>query len=265
MTVNPRSEEQSVYTTDYDAVAGKFDLRYRHFEYRGIQRALKRFLDQRSPTVLEVGCGTGHWLSRMKNSGARAYGLDPSRGMLKQAVVKGCGGAVVGGDALKLPYRDGSFDRIVCVHALHHFPDRARFFAEAMRVLKPGGGLITFDLDPFDPSNVWYVYRFFPQSLEADRRRYASTSRIRSEMAAAGFERIESFEADRFRGSVEAGEALERGMLDRAMTSQLTDLSESEYESGLAGVRREMDRLRPGKLILETDVPDYGTQGWIGT
>ncbi|MFQ5570577.1 MAG: class I SAM-dependent methyltransferase [Rhodothermales bacterium] len=42
-------------------------------------------------------------------------------------------------DALALPFEEGTFDAVVCQFAVMFFPDRVRAYAEALRVLKPGG------------------------------------------------------------------------------------------------------------------------------
>jgi SAM-dependent methyltransferase len=42
-------------------------------------------------------------------------------------------------DMTDVPFRDGSFDLIVCVHVLEHVPDDRRAIREMVRVLKPGG------------------------------------------------------------------------------------------------------------------------------
>jgi erythromycin 3''-O-methyltransferase len=56
-------------------------------------------------------------------------------------------GAVgVNADATRLPFADGSFDGVISVEAAFHFPSRARFFAEAHRVLRPGGVLSMSDI-----------------------------------------------------------------------------------------------------------------------
>jgi len=46
------------------------------------------------------------------------------------------------GDALALPFPDGSFDTAVCVRVLHHFADPAPVLRELGRVMSPGGALV---------------------------------------------------------------------------------------------------------------------------
>ncbi|MDB5340047.1 MAG: SAM-dependent methyltransferase [Planctomycetaceae bacterium] len=49
------------------------------------------------------------------------------------------------GNAMDLDFPDASFDRVMCLEAAFHFPDRQRFLRESARVLRPGGRLVIVD------------------------------------------------------------------------------------------------------------------------
>jgi SAM-dependent methyltransferase len=165
--------------------------------------------------------------------------------------------------AERLPWRDASFDRVYCVNALHHFRDRARFFAEARRILRPGGGLLTIGKDPHTDRDAWWVYDYFPETAAIDRERFARVRTLRGELAAAGFAWAESFECDRIEASILASEALSSGVVDRAYTSQLAVLSDEAFDAGVARVR-EADAAASGSLQLVTDFYLFATVGWVG-
>ncbi len=75
------------------------------------------------------------------------------------------------GSAERLPWPEGSFDRVLCINALHHFADAPAFIAGARRVLRPGGGLIVVGLDPHTASRETMV-------LPVDLRLWATTATI---------------------------------------------------------------------------------------
>jgi ubiquinone/menaquinone biosynthesis C-methylase UbiE len=249
---------------DYDSVAGEYSSRYAQNDYSGVAAAVRQFcaggpLSDRT-RVLEVGCGTGHWLQAVGEVGVRAVGIDVSSKMLSLAQAAVAMPLLARAQAEALPFRSDSVDRLLCINALHHFTDRVAFFVEARRVLRPGGTLMTVGLDPHTGLDQWWVYDYFPEALTADRKRYLPTSVIRGMMAAAGFERCETREVQHSPRRLRVHEAERGGFLARASKSQLLVISDEEYESGLARIRTAAANC-PDELVLSADLRLYGTSG----
>jgi ubiquinone/menaquinone biosynthesis C-methylase UbiE len=252
---------------DYDRIAAGYDRRYDILEYAGVRGAVLAFVGE-SRAILEVGCGTGHWLAtldaRLKPSryDYLLAGVEPSAEMIARARAAAVDARVVRGRAEALPWGDATFDRVYCVNALHHFSDRAQFFAEARRILKPGGGLLTIGKDPHTERDAWWVYDYFPETLEIDRQRFARVRTLRGEMTLAGFSWSESFEADRLEGLRSATDALASGIVHRSFTSQLSVLTDEEFGAGVARMRAANDAAG-GELQLVTDFYLFATVGWV--
>jgi SAM-dependent methyltransferase len=97
--------------------------------------------------ILEVAAGTGvvtRALAAAVPAGTSITATDLNQAMLDQAALAGAACPVhwQQADAMALPFPDGSFDVIVCQFGAMFFPDRARAYAEARRVLRPGGKFI---------------------------------------------------------------------------------------------------------------------------
>ena len=132
---------------------GLFADRHRpgwHEERERLQDALAALPPART---LDVACGTG-WLTQ--HLGGEIVGLDASDSMLEIARERVPHGEFVVGDALSLPFADGSFDRLLTGHFYGHLeePERLRFLAEARRVAQE---LVVVDSAPHDdvPPQGW--------------------------------------------------------------------------------------------------------------
>jgi SAM-dependent methyltransferase len=105
---------------------------------------VKRLASRRVSRILEVAAGTGVVTRAMASAlppSATIVATDLNQAMLDQAAAVGTQRPVEWrqADAMQLPFADESFDAVVCQFGAMFFPDKAKAFAEARRVLKPGG------------------------------------------------------------------------------------------------------------------------------
>jgi len=91
--------------------------------------------------LLDVGGGTGRVSGALTGLAGEIVVTDLSAAMLRQARGKD-GLRPVRAHAERLPFPDGSFDRVLVVDALHHFCDQEWAAGELLRVLTPGGRLV---------------------------------------------------------------------------------------------------------------------------
>jgi ubiquinone/menaquinone biosynthesis C-methylase UbiE len=98
-------------------------------------------------SVLDAGCGAGQFteivLERC-NPKAKITCFDLSLEMLRRGRKKNLNGRTMpaAADITRLPYRDASFDRVICGWVLEHLPDPRTGLREIARVLEPGGQLL---------------------------------------------------------------------------------------------------------------------------
>jgi ubiquinone/menaquinone biosynthesis C-methylase UbiE len=131
----------------YDKLADKFD----YYTERVSTYAVDELLDAvetAAGDVLDIGCGTGVVTlaaARKAAGGRRVIGVDLSDGMIEVARRKASGLGLSGavsfeiGDAEKLSFAGASIGAAVSLYAFRHFPHPDKAFAEAFRVVKPGG------------------------------------------------------------------------------------------------------------------------------
>ncbi|MBN9690337.1 MAG: ubiquinone/menaquinone biosynthesis methyltransferase [Verrucomicrobia bacterium] len=152
----------------FAAVAPRYDV-INDLQSFGLHRWWKRRLIrlaaiQPGEPALDVCCGTGDVALALARAGAEVTGIDFSEPML--AVARRRGGEsgatpvrFLQGDALNLPFADGSFAVVTISYGLRNLADFQAGLAELDRVLRPGGRLLILDFGKPDWA-VWRVLYF---------------------------------------------------------------------------------------------------------
>ena len=218
---------------DYDQLAPTYHSRYDSGSLPGIRVALLALHASAKPRrVLEVGCGTGHWIGSLRSEGIQVFGADASKGMLRHAAERlGSEGLLVA-RANHLPFRAGSLDLIFCVNALHHFDDPRAFVRDAFAILAPGGMLAVIGIDPRAIRHRYY-YEYFDGTREIDMLRYPSFGEQVDTMTGAGFNDVELRIIDTPEMVFEGRTILSDPFLAKESNSLLALLTADQYARGV--------------------------------
>jgi ubiquinone/menaquinone biosynthesis C-methylase UbiE len=162
--------------------------------HRVLIRRIQTVAGDRPFRVLDVGCGTGLFASRIKVCLPKAeiWGVDLVAEMLAKGNRRWRHHArdvlPVQGDSERLPFASTSFDFVTCANSFHHYPRQDRAVVEMYRVLRPGGRLLIID-GYRDAPWGWFIYDVCVASREGDVR-HASAKRFRDLMTRAGLQAI---------------------------------------------------------------------------
>ena len=136
-----------------DTFAAKFDAWYRTAEddrYRSTftwgRRRVEEVIKKEfaaipsGARVLDVGCGTGYHVSRLRQMGFDVVGIEPGKDLRETARANNPGVQIDDGDIEAIPFPDGSFDAVLAIEVVRHLPHSPRrSIQEISRVLRPGG------------------------------------------------------------------------------------------------------------------------------
>ncbi len=151
----------------YDRI-GAFYRHSRKEDPRLAQRIVEALGD--TETVVNIGAGTGSYEPKDRY----VVAVEPSKTMVQQRAQDAA--PVVQAFAECLPFADNVFAAGLAVLTIHHWRDRALGLRELSRVVRDRIVLLTWDPDS---DGFWLVQDYFPEFVEADRKRMPTMAELR--------------------------------------------------------------------------------------
>ncbi len=156
--------------------------------------------------VLDLGCGAGRHAFEAMRRGARVIALDASEPELEWVtavmssmvedgeVTDGASGGAVRSDALRLPFPDASFDRVIASEVLEHIPEDCRAMSELTRILRPRGTMAV-TVPRYGPERVNWALSEEYHSVEGGHVRIYRRSALLQRLRRAGLRILGSHHA----------------------------------------------------------------------
>ena len=158
--------------THFDDIADAYDVQIPESRRLALldrkTRLMREILQARAigRRGLDVGCGQGAYVERMRELGFDVHGIDSSAGQVLFAARRlGEAGAIRTGSVLEIPAGEASYDFLYVINVLHHLGsvgEQRRAFAEMMRVLRPGGLLFVHEINTRNILFRFYMGYVFP-------------------------------------------------------------------------------------------------------
>jgi len=202
-------DKRAAVRSMFDTIAPRYDLVNRIMTFgldvRWRRRAVRELDLPAGATVLDLACGTGDFCEDLGRAGLAPIGVDLSFGMLAAAPTAA---PLVQADITRLPAPSQAVDGITCGFALRNLVDLDAFFAEAARVLRPGGRLAVLEVAAPERTilrvghGVYFnrvvplvggllsnrdAYRYLPRSVDY----LPDTTDLLTRLAAPGFQQVQ--------------------------------------------------------------------------
>ncbi len=227
----------------------------------GWKDAMRRIVDPSGKRVADIGCGGGIYSRAWRELGAcTVTGVDFSQTMVDGAREQSIGFAGISfqqGDAAATGLPAASAEIVFQRALIHHLRDYGPCFAEARRVLAPGGTLIVQDRTPDDvrlPGSAehlrGYFFECFPRLLAVETGRRPTDAAVRTALDAAGFARAEMSVLWEVRKVHEGWPELKQDLAGRTGRSILHDLDDGELAELIACIEARLPADGP---IVEKD------------
>jgi ubiquinone/menaquinone biosynthesis C-methylase UbiE len=247
---------------DFHAEKNRFSYTTREADPTWVA-TFQELVEVKGKQVLDIGCGGGIYSKAIADLGAASVtGADFSEEMLKGAQ-ENCREypqvRFAVGDAYDTGLPSGQFDVILERALIHHLQDLQACFAEAYRLLQPGGTLVVQDRTPEDcllPGSETHVRGYFferyPKLSDKETGRRPQSAAVVQAMRAAGFADVAVQQAWETRRTYANEAALAEDLLARTGRSILHELNDAELQDMVQFIQAKL-QAREGQAIVEQD------------
>ena len=191
----------------------------------------------RQSTIVEIGCGTANYIIAISKEFEQLHykAFDISEEMLRVARSRSNDINIefqIGNAESRFPYRDQECDMMFTVDVIHHIAALDIFFAEALRVLKPGGRLLIVT-DSEENIRRRSLTKFFPEILQIELDRYPKLEELNQSAEVAGFI-IHS--SEKMEGHIDFTDDF-ISALEKKCASAMRIISQEAHKRGLSRVK----------------------------
>jgi SAM-dependent methyltransferase len=127
---------------------------------------IRRYVDLENTRILDVGCGIGTYVNRLRGLSEHVYGIDIDEQRIRRGSVTLPNLALAVSE--HMPFPDSSFDVILLHEVIEHVSDDAVTLQEACRVVRPGGKVVIYApnrLYPFETHGLYLGKRYISGNI----------------------------------------------------------------------------------------------------
>ncbi len=224
------------YNIDYDNISENYSI-YRNASSTLVNHILENIKNKNIKKILEIGCGTADYLYALTQKlKSDSYGFDSSKSMINKANVKNPGLNLSINDLHNgFDYNDNYFNLTYSIDVIHYVEDLNHYFEECNRVLDKDGIIVTITDSQEDLKNRT-ITKYFPESLEIEKKRYPGVYKIVKCMQNNGFKGINITHTEK---EYKMSEEIFQKFKNKAF-STIRLISDKSYRKGIKRIEEDM-------------------------
>ncbi len=226
------------YNIDYDNISKDYSI-YRNASSTVVNHIMGKVRNKNIKKILEIGCGTADYLYTLTQQlKCDSYGFDNSESMIDEANKKNPGLNLSINDLGNVfNYADDFFDLVYSIDVIHYIKDLNHYFEEIKRVLNKNGIVLTIT-DSEEDLRYRTITKYFPESLEIEKKRYPGVNKILENMVNNGFKGIEITHTER---EYKIDEKTFKKFKNKAF-SAVRLISEESFDTGIKRIEEDMKK-----------------------